>query len=76
LSCERRNQTRLEQQNREAFVIMTLKLQLKERLCQVVVEVLGFGALWICRSMPTFPRNMLSPFSGAEVTRQGNRGII
>jgi hypothetical protein len=33
-----------------------------------VVEVLGFGAVCICRSMPTFRRNMLSPSSGAEVT--------
>jgi hypothetical protein len=27
----------------------------------VVLEVLDFGAVWICRSMPTFRRNMLSP---------------
>jgi hypothetical protein len=45
-------------------------------LCHVVVEVMGFGAVWICRSMPTFRRNMLSPSSGAEVTRQGSRGLI
>jgi hypothetical protein len=39
-------------------------------------QVLGFGAMWICRLMPTFWRNMLSPSSGAEVTRQGIRGLI
>jgi hypothetical protein len=33
-----------------------------------VDEVLGFGVLWICRSMPTSRRNMLSPSSGAEFT--------
>jgi hypothetical protein len=26
--------------------------------------VLGFGAVWFCRSMPTLRRNMLSPSSG------------
>jgi hypothetical protein len=26
--------------------------------------------------MPTFGRNMLSPSSGAEVTRQGNRRVF
>jgi glucose-6-phosphate-specific signal transduction histidine kinase len=35
----------------------------------VDVEMLGFGAIWICRLMPTFWRNMLSPSSGAEMTR-------
>jgi hypothetical protein len=35
----------------------------------VVVEVLDFGAVCICRSMLTFGRNTLSPSSGAEVTR-------
>jgi hypothetical protein len=40
------------------------------------VEVLGFGAVCICRSMPTFRRYMLSPSLGAEVTRQGSRGLI
>jgi hypothetical protein len=34
----------------------------------VVVEVFGFGAMWFCRSMLTFRRNMLSPSSGTEVT--------
>jgi len=43
-----------------------------QKICFVVVEVYGFGAVWICRSMPTFRRNTLSPSSGAEVTRQGN----
>jgi hypothetical protein len=38
----------------------------------VVVEVLGFGTILICRLMPTFRRNMLSPSSGAVVTRQGS----
>jgi len=38
----------------------------------VGVEVLGYGAVWICRSIPTFPTNMLSPSSGAEVTKRGN----
>jgi hypothetical protein len=28
----------------------------------------------LCWSMPTFRRNILSPSSRAEVTRQGNRG--
>jgi hypothetical protein len=42
----------------------------------VVVEVLGFGTMCICRAMLTFRRNMLSPSSGAEVTRQGSRGFI
>jgi hypothetical protein len=41
-----------------------------------VVEVVGFGAVWICGLMQTFWRNMLSPFSGAEVTRQGNRWLV
>jgi hypothetical protein len=33
------------------------------------VKILGFGTVCICRYMPTFRRNMLSPSSGAEVTR-------
>jgi hypothetical protein len=37
---------------------------------------LGFGAVLICWWMPTFQRNILSPSSRAEVTRQGNRGLI
>jgi hypothetical protein len=41
----------------------------------IVVEVLGFGAVCICRYMPTFRRNMLSPSSGAEVTRQESRDV-
>jgi hypothetical protein len=41
----------------------------------VVVEVLGFGAVCICRSMLTFQRNMLSPSSGTEVARQRNTGV-
>jgi hypothetical protein len=32
-----------------------------------VVEVMGFGAVCICRLMPTLRRNMLLPSSGAEV---------
>jgi hypothetical protein len=42
----------------------------------VVVEILGFGTMCICRSIPTFQRNMLSPSSGAEVTGQGSRWLI
>jgi hypothetical protein len=41
-----------------------------------VVDVLSFGAVCFCRSMPTFWRNMLSPSSGVEVTRQGGRGVF
>jgi hypothetical protein len=41
----------------------------------VVVEVLGFGTMCICRSMLMFLRNMLSPSSWAEMTRQGYRGV-
>jgi hypothetical protein len=37
----------------------------------VVVEVLGFGAVCIRRSVPTFRRNILSQSSEAEVIRQG-----
>jgi hypothetical protein len=32
----------------------------------LVVEILGFGAVWTFRSMPTFRRNMLSLSSGVE----------
>jgi hypothetical protein len=39
-------------------------------LLRSVVEVFGFGAVCVGRSMPTFRRNILSPSSGAEVTRQ------
>jgi hypothetical protein len=42
----------------------------------VVVEVLDFGDVCICRWIPTFLSNMLSPSSGAEVTRQGSRRLI
>jgi hypothetical protein len=42
----------------------------------VVLELMGFGAVWICRSMPTFRRYMLSPSSGAEVTKQGSKELI
>jgi hypothetical protein len=42
----------------------------------VVVEVFGFGTVCICRLMPTFRRNMLSPSSGVEVTKQGSRGVF
>jgi hypothetical protein len=42
----------------------------------VVLELRGFGAVWICRSKPTFRRYMLSPSSGAEVTRQRSRELI
>jgi hypothetical protein len=38
----------------------------------VLVEVLGFDAVCVCRSMPKFRRNVLSPSSGVEVT--GQRG--
>jgi hypothetical protein len=41
-----------------------------------LVEVLGFGAVWICRLMLTFRRNILSLSPGDEVTRQGNRGLM
>jgi hypothetical protein len=41
-----------------------------------VVEVLGFGAVWICRSMSMIWRNMLPPSSGAEVTRKRSRELI
>jgi hypothetical protein len=37
-----------------------------QKTCFVVVEVYGFGAVCICRSMPTFQREMLSRSSGAE----------
>jgi hypothetical protein len=42
----------------------------------VAVEVLDFGAACICRSVPTFRRNMLSPSSGAEVTGREVEGFI
>jgi hypothetical protein len=38
----------------------------------VVVKVLDFGAMWICKLMLTFQRNMLSPSSGAGVTSQSH----
>jgi hypothetical protein len=41
----------------------------------IVAEVLGFGAVCICRSIPSFRRNMLSPSSGTEMTRQRRRGV-
>jgi hypothetical protein len=41
-----------------------------------VVEVLGFGATCIFRLVLMFQRNMLSPSSGDEVTRQGSRGAF
>jgi hypothetical protein len=37
----------------------------------VVIEAFGFGA--VCSW--TFRRNILSPSSGAEVTRRGSRGV-
>jgi hypothetical protein len=45
------------------------------KLYSHVVEVFGFGAMCICRFMPTFWRNMVSIFR-AEVTKQGSRGLI
>jgi hypothetical protein len=36
---------------------------------------MGFGAVCICKSMPMFRRNILSPSSGAEVKGQGSRGL-
>jgi hypothetical protein len=43
---------------------------------EVVVEFLHFGAMWICRLIPMFHRNMLSPSSGPKLTRQGSIGLI
>jgi hypothetical protein len=37
-----------------------------------VVEVLGFGTVCTCRSMPTFRRNMLSPSSHGCITQDYN----
>jgi hypothetical protein len=31
--------------------------------------VLDFGAMWFCRTMPTFQRNMLSPSSGLKAPK-------
>jgi hypothetical protein len=42
----------------------------------IVVEVMGFGAVWIFTLMPTFWRNMFSVSSRTKVIRQGNRGLI
>jgi len=39
------------------------KLLFKTNNFGLVVEVLGFGAVWIFKSIPTFWRNMLSPAS-------------
>jgi hypothetical protein len=52
------------------------KLLFKTNNFGLVVEVLGFGAVWICKSIPTFRRNMLSPSSEPEVTTYGSRRPI
>jgi hypothetical protein len=39
------------------------------------VQVLGFGAVWICRSLPMFRRHMLSPSSGDEVKSMELEGL-
>jgi hypothetical protein len=52
--------------------ISAKRLELESRIkgdyvklnCHFVVEVLGFAAIWICRSMSAFGRNMMSPSSG------------
>jgi hypothetical protein len=56
------------------FILPIFTLQRRMEYC--CVEVLGFGATCIFRSMLTFQINMLSPSSGDEVTRQGSRGVF
>jgi hypothetical protein len=40
-----------------------------------IVEVMVFGAMWICRLMPVFWRNMLSPSSGLKWQGREIKGL-
>jgi hypothetical protein len=47
-------------------------MRFKVLMANIIVLFLGFGPVLICWLMPMFRRNVLSPSSRAEVTRQGN----
>jgi hypothetical protein len=64
-SCEHCNEPSV-CMNDELCLFPVEKLTYERSLFINVGIVLGFGAMWFRRSMPTFRRNCMFPFSGLQ----------